>query len=121
MIKLLAASLFVAIALTAHAADAKKPAPAKAKKSDKAPAPKGPSMHDKFAALDLNKDGVIDKEELETYEKLVSTASGPDGKAPDAKKVAETRAAIEAEYKKEDAAHDGKVTEKEFEAADAKK
>ena len=119
--KLILAAALLTLALNARAADAPpaaaKPAAAKPAKAKKAA--KASPAQEKFDALDLNHDGVIDRAELEAYEKLVIELKDKDGKAVDEKTAAEERAALEAEFKKEDAAHDGKVTEKEFEAADA--
>jgi Ca2+-binding EF-hand superfamily protein len=119
---MIAAAALLTLTLSARAADAPpaetKPAAAKPAKKAKKPAKASPA-HEKFEALDLNHDGVIDHAELEAYEKLVTELKDKDGKAADEKTAAEERAALEAEYKKEDAAHDGKVTEKEFDAADA--
>lgn len=115
--KPIALALFALCLLAPVRAEDAKPAK---KKTKTAAAAKAPSLHDKFAALDTNKDGVIDKAELEAYEKLVLAENDKADKKHDDKKSAEIKAEIEAEYQKEDAAHDGKVTEAEF-SADAPK
>jgi len=108
-----------ALAVNARAEETKKAAPAKAPKARKAAKAMKNSLHEKFAALDLNHDGVLDASELAAYEKKVVETKGKDGKALDEKTAAEDRASLEAEFKKEDASHDGKVTEAEFSAEDA--
>jgi hypothetical protein len=116
----------LALCLTAsvRAEDAKpaaKPAASKPAKKAKKEAVKAAeaaeeakSLHEKFQALDTNKDGVIDKAELAAYEKLVTDEADKTAKKHDEKKDAELKSELEVEYQKEDQAHDGKVTEAEF-------
>lgn len=116
--------ILAAAASSASAGDASAPAPKAAapkaarRKAEKPSDPKK-VLHEKFAALDVNHDGAIDAAELAAYEKKVVGTPDEKGKVMDEKQAAEVRAAIEKEYAREDAAHDGKVTEAEFDSADA--
>lgn len=114
MIKTLAASLILvgSLALSSRADHhEKKPAAAKAKKSPKA---KQTPAKEQVATLDGNKDGSIDKAELEAYKKAVTEAKDKDGKAMDEKAAAEARASLDAEFTKLDDSKDGKIDAKEF-------
>lgn len=120
MNKTLLLILLAALAPFASAAETKT---ADKPKKAKAPAVKTidtkASLHEKFAALDLNHDGALDASELAAYEKAVVETPDKDGKKPDEKQAAEARAALEKEFAREDAKHDGKVTEAEFASAEA--
>jgi hypothetical protein len=119
MIKTLAASfvLIGSLALSARAdhheakPDAKAQKPAKAAKAPKA---KRTPAKEQVKALDADKDGSIDKAELEAYKKAVTESKDKDGKAMDEKTAAEARASLDAEFTKLDDSKDGKIDAKEF-------
>lgn len=113
MTKILAfAAAFV---LTSSFALAAKPA----KKGAKAPKDHVTTLHEKFHALDANGDGVIDAAELHAYEAKVKALKDAHGKAQAAKDVEAEVKGLDAEFARDDASHDGKLSEAEFDAAES--
>lgn len=116
MIKNLAASfvLIGSLALCARADHHEAKPAAKAKKPAKAAKAKQTPAKEQVKALDADKDGSIDKAELEAYKKAVTESKDKDGKAMDEKTAAEARASLDAEFTKLDDSKDGKIDAKEF-------
>jgi Ca2+-binding EF-hand superfamily protein len=115
--KITLALLLLAAALPALAAETPAAAPAEKDIHVKDTPKERKRVHAHFAALDKNKDGVIDDAELAAYAKaLHASAVKAAKKKKDAKVASEADllADLKKELSKADAKHDGKVTEAEY-------